>query len=254
MKRLLVGILCGMLAIGTFSGCGGAKDDVKQETSTFTWPTSELAKAIPVANISSGEVDINSDTLLVINWYKASLDDYNQYVGQCKDAGYTVDSIEFDNYYHAKSEAGYDLGIDYKEDDKEIRIQLGFTSVDSTSSDNSSSPAEDTISDMENNTDSSTVDQSTDTSTDSIGIRPEVKEFLDSYESFMNEYADFMEKYNNSNDVASMMKDYTTYMTKYADFTQKYEDLGDDDLNDEELKYYVDVQSRVTKRLIDVAN
>ena len=227
MKRLLVGILCGMLAIGTFAGCGGAKDDVKQETSTFTWPTSELAKAIPVANISSGEVDINSDTLLVINWYKASLDDYNQYVGQCKDAGYTVDSIEFDNYYHAKSEAGYDLGIDYKEDDKEIRIQLGFTNVDSTSSDNSSSPAEDTIGDMENNTDSSTVDQSTDTSTDSIGIRPEVKEFLDSYESFMNEY---------------------------ADFTQKYEDLGDDDLNDEELKYYVDVQSRVTKRLIDVAN
>ena len=254
MKRLLVGILCGMLAISTFAGCGSTKDDSKQETTAFTWPTSELAQVIPVADISSGEVDIDSDTLLVINWYKASLDDYNDYTNQCKEAGYTVDPIEFDNYYHAKSETGYDLGIDYKEDDKEIRIQLGFTSVDSTSSDDSSAPTEDATSDTTENTDSSTTDQSTDESTDSTGIRPEVKEFLDSYESFMNEYADFMEKYNNSNDVASMMKDYTTYMTKYADFTQKYKDLGDDDLNDEELKYYVDVQSRVTKRLIDVAN
>ena len=251
MKRLLVGILCGMLAIGTFAGCGGTKKaDNKQETTAFTWPTSELAQVIPVADIPSGEVDIDSDTLLVINWYKASLDDYHDYINQCKEAGYTVDPIEFDEYYSAKNEAGYKLGVDYKNDDKEIRIQVSHYSDDSDPSDNSSVTAEDAASDVPNDTDSSTTDEST----DSTGIRPEVKEFLDSYESFMNEYADFMEKYNNSNDVASMMKDYTTYMTKYADFTQKYEDLGDDDLNDEELKYYVDVQSRVTKRLIDVTN
>ena len=254
MKRLLVGILCGMLAIGTFAGCGSTKDDSKQEASTFTWPTSELAQAIPVVDISSGEVDIDSDTLLVINWYKASLDDYNDYIYQCKEAGYTVDPIEFDEYYSAKNEAGYKLGVDYKEDDKEIRIQVSHYNNDSTSSDDSSAPAEDTTGNTTENTDSSATDQSTDETTDSTGIRPEVKEFLDSYESFMNEYADFMEKYENSDDVVSMMKDYTTYMTKYADFTQKYEDLGNDDLNDEELKYYVDVQSRVTKRLIDVAN
>lgn len=254
MKRLLVGILCGMLAISTFAGCGSTKDDSKQETTAFTWPTNELAQAIPVADISSGEVDIDSDTLLVINWYKASLDDYNDYINQCKEAGYTVDPIEFDEYYSAKNEAGYKLGVDYEDDDKEIRIQVSHYSDDSDPSDDSSAPTEDATSDTTENTDSLTTDQSTDESTDSTGIRPEVKEFLDSYESFMNEYADFMEKYNNSNDVASMMKDYTTYMTKYADFTQKYKDLGDDDLNDEELKYYVDVQSRVTKRLIDVAN
>ena len=243
-----------MLAIGTFAGCGGTKDDSKQEVSTFAWPTSKLAQAIPVADISSGEVDIDSDTLLVINWYKASLDDYNDYIYQCKEAGYTVDPIEFDEYYSAKNEAGYELGVDYKEDDKEIRIQVSYYSDDSTSSDESSAPTEYATNDAAENTNPSTADQSTEEVTDSTGIRPEVKEFLDSYESFMNEYADFMEKYENSDDVVSMMKDYTAYMTKYADFTQKYEDLGNDDLNDEELKYYIDVQSRVTKRLIDVAN
>ena len=91
------------------------------------------------------------------------------------------------------------------------------------------------------------------TTADSTGIRPEVKDFLDSYESFMNEYCDFMEKYENSDDVASMLNDYTEYMKKYADFTQKMDDMGSSDLNTEELKYYLDVQNRVSQRLLTVS-
>ena len=76
---------------------------------------------------------------------------------------------------------------------------------------------------------------------------------MDSYESFMNEYCDFMEKYENSDDVASMLNDYTEYMKKYADFTQKMDDMGNSDLNTEELKYYLDVQNRVSQRLLTVS-
>lgn len=251
MKRLLVGILCGILAIGTFAGCGSnSNKDAKQTTdSSFTWSTSELGKAIPVADVPSGEIEWENDGLLIIDLYEASIDDFNAYVAKCKDAGYTLELTQFDSYYHAKNESGYSLNVDYSENDKQITIQVTPPSSGSDSGSDqteSSAPAEE----VTDNSDSSTPDQSA----DSTGIRPEVKEFLDSYESFMNEYADFMEKYNNSNDVASMLKDYTSYMAKYADFTQKYEDLGNDDLNDEELKYYVDVQSRVTKRLIDVTN
>lgn len=89
--------------------------------------------------------------------------------------------------------------------------------------------------------------------TDSAGIRPEVKDFLDSYETFMNNYCDFMEKYENSDDVVSMMNDYTEYMKQYADFAQKMDDMGDSDLNTEELKYYLDVQNRVSQRLLTVS-
>lgn len=88
---------------------------------------------------------------------------------------------------------------------------------------------------------------------DSAGIRPEVKDFLDSYETFMNNYCDFMEKYENSDDVVSMMNDYTEYMKQYADFTQKMDDMGNSDLNTEELKYYLDVQNRVSQRLLTVS-
>ena len=62
-----------------------------------------------------------------------------------------------------------------------------------------------------------------------------------------------MEKYENSDDVVSMMNDYTEYMKQYADFAQKMDDMGDSDLNTEELKYYLDVQNRVSQRLLTVS-
>ena len=60
--------------------------------------------------------------------------------------------------------------------------------------------------------------------------------------------------YSESNDVTSMLKDYSSYMKKYEDFSKKYDELGDDDLNSDELQYYIDVQTRVNQKLLNVAN
>lgn len=84
------------------------------------------------------------------------------------------------------------------------------------------------------------------------GIRPEVKEAIDSYETFMNSYCDFMTKYAESDDATSMLDDYTDYMNKYIDATKKFSDL-EGDLNDEEIKYYVEVQTRVSQKLTNAA-
>ena len=43
-------------------------------------------------------------------------------------------------------------------------------------------------------------------------------------------------------------------MKKYEDFSKKYDELGDDDLNSDELQYYIDVQTRVNQKLLNVAN
>lgn len=252
MKRLLVGILCGMLAIGTFAGCGGAKtaDDVKENIETASdeteyteieWPTMGLAQLLPVPKSNMGYIRFDNDSNVSIDIANFTIDDYSEYVNECIEKGFMENYSKSDTNYFADGN-GCHISITYDADKQVMTAYIKQN--DNETSDQA------TINETANSTDTSSINQPT----DSTGIRPEVKEFLDSYESFMNEYADFMEKYNNSNDVASMMKDYTTYMTKYADFTQKYEDLGDDDLNDEELKYYVDVQSRVTKRLIDVTN
>ena len=46
---------------------------------------------------------------------------------------------------------------------------------------------------------------------------------------------------------------YTKYMSKYADMVEKFGKWESEDLNDAELAYYIDVQARVSKKLLEVA-
>jgi hypothetical protein len=83
------------------------------------------------------------------------------------------------------------------------------------------------------------------------GVDPDLKKALDEYESFMDEYCEFMKKYNSSNDVMSMLNDYTKMLTKYTEMTDKINAIDTDSLSTEDYKYYIEVTSRVSKKLID---
>ena len=83
------------------------------------------------------------------------------------------------------------------------------------------------------------------------GVSTDFKEYMDSYEEFMNQYCDFMETYDQSD--ANALLEYTSLMTKYSEFAEKVENYDETNLSAEEYKYYIDVMSRVDKRLIDVA-
>ena len=83
-------------------------------------------------------------------------------------------------------------------------------------------------------------------------VRKEVKEAIDEYEKFFQEYVEFMEKYSSSSNTASMLVDYTKWMNQYATTMEKWEKFGDDnDLNEAEEKYYIDATIRINKLLLD---
>ena len=82
--------------------------------------------------------------------------------------------------------------------------------------------------------------------------RPEVKKAIDSYESFMNEYIDFMKKYSESDDAVSMANDYAEYMEKYTKVVKDFDALKNNNLNDAELKYYLEVQNKINTDLISI--
>ena len=86
-------------------------------------------------------------------------------------------------------------------------------------------------------------------------IRPEVKEFLDSYEACMNEYVDFMKKYMNADpgNMIAMMGDYYSVLARYLEFTDKLDALDEDELTTAELAYYLEVTGRVSQKLLTVA-
>lgn len=92
------------------------------------------------------------------------------------------------------------------------------------------------------------------TTTKSGGLSPDFKAAMDSYESFMNEYVEFMKKYQANPGDLKLLVDYATFMKKYADFTEDFEKWEDSEMNSAETAYYIDVQSRVSKKLLEVAN
>jgi len=88
--------------------------------------------------------------------------------------------------------------------------------------------------------------------TSSNGISSDFKAAMDSYEKFFDEYVAIMKKYaNNPNDM-SILADYTKYMGKYAQMMEDFEKWEDEDMNAAETAYYVQVQGRITKKLLEI--
>ena len=85
------------------------------------------------------------------------------------------------------------------------------------------------------------------------GMRPEFKETLDSYEDFFNEYCDFMKKFNESPNDLSLFGEYIEYLSQYSETMGKIGELDDGEMNDAEMKYYLEVTNRINKKLIDAA-
>ena len=81
-------------------------------------------------------------------------------------------------------------------------------------------------------------------------ISPELKDFLDSYESFMDEYCEFMKNYNAA-DTTKMME-YLQILQKYSDFAEKADAWKDKELSDAETAYYLEVLNRVNTKLLQV--
>ena len=83
-----------------------------------------------------------------------------------------------------------------------------------------------------------------------IGVTPEFKEAMDSYEAFFDEYIAFMERFSESEDTSSMLAEYMEYMTRYTEVMEKLGDIGDQELSDADALYYAQVQLRVSEKLM----
>ena len=85
------------------------------------------------------------------------------------------------------------------------------------------------------------------------GVDPELKAFLDSYEEFMDEYIAFMKKYTEDpGNAVSMLTEYATIMEKYGDFAEKIEQYDEKEMSTEDAKYYLEVTTRVTQKMLEI--
>ena len=85
---------------------------------------------------------------------------------------------------------------------------------------------------------------------DNKTIRKDVKEAIDAYEKFIDEYIAFMKKYEQSDNSLSLMKDYLSYVKKLAEMEEKMNAL-DEDLNDAENRYFIEVMNRCNLKMLE---
>ncbi len=84
-------------------------------------------------------------------------------------------------------------------------------------------------------------------------IRSEFKAAMDSYEAFYNEYFQILKQYKENPANISILSKYMELMGKLSDMDAKFKAWKNNSLNDAELKYYLEVNSRISKKLLEFA-
>lgn len=196
------------------------------EMEEITWPISNAGNKVPKPKSTIGNFSYERDNEFLVYIGDTTKNEYVKYVDSCSKKGFNVDYEKADNYYKANDNEGWQIHIIYQGNNiMSIEVTAPSTETEETKE---------------------TEESSTDNK-----LSTDFKAAMDSYETFMNEYVAFMKKYKANPTDADLISDYSDYMSKYVDFVADFEKWEDEDMNEEELAYYIEVQTRVSKKLLE---
>ena len=227
--------------------CGMMKKNSEKRV-TYTWPTSELAKLIPEPDTKYGKITADSEKYFTAEFYYVTESDFQDYVKECKDNGFTVDYMNFDSSYMADDASGNSLDITYEAKEKTMDVTLyAFReTTEETEQGNTEISTEDNETETEN---PSGIDDEN-TQEETAGNDTSFRDWVDSYEEFMNEYVEFMKTYDGTN--VTQLKQYAKLAEEYAEFIKTTDELNESDYSVDDWKYYLDAQTRITQKLTEI--
>lgn len=204
------------------------------------WPTSNIVSKLPIPKSQVGEINYEHDTSFAVYIGDTTKSDYDEYVNSCINNGFNIDYSKNEKTYWGDDAEGYHVSIEYKGNN------TMYISINAPDEDE---PEED----IEEDADADVEDEEESETGSSNGISPDFKAAMDSYEKFFDEYVAIMKKYANNPSDMSILGDYTKYMGKYAQMMEDFEKWESEDMNAAETAYYLEVQGRITKKLLEVA-
>ncbi len=232
--------------------------DAPEKMGILNWPKSEVASLVPIPKSATGKVSRDSSDGCYIYVAETPIEAFNNYIDLCVEAGFDVDYERGDKYYKADDKNGNYIYIRYngnnvmsievkKEEDKEDIVTQG--AIESTKVENQTIAPETEAPTSAIETEAPNVNSEL-----VNGMRSDFKNAMDSYEAFMIEYCDFMNKYAASDGTDfGLLADYAIYMAKYVDMMADFEAWNSQDMNAAETAYYMEVQTRINKKLLEVA-
>ncbi len=217
---------------------------------TIQWPSSTAGRLLPAPNSTTGKFSFEYDDSFFVYISETSKDDYAAYVNACMDSGFKVDYNKGDTFYYADNEEGWHISLRY-EGNSIMTIKIdGPDEEEPETEENILTTAKP---DPEIPVTEAPKPVETTKPSGNSGLGKEFKAAMDSYEKFMDEYVAFMKRYMENPSDLSLLLDYTNYMSEYAECMEAFEKWESEDLNADELAYYIEVQSRVSKKLLEVA-
>lgn len=213
--------------------------DAPMEMKEIDWPFHDFCDMLPTPEFENGKIEWDNADEFFVYLSGITIEEYGDYAQACKDAGFDIDYEKGETYYRAKNEDGYSLSTTYQGFNI-ISIKLGL-------------PSEEESSQSESQGEEKTVASQAESKESNEGMDGDFKKAMDEYEEFMDEYVAFMKKYNQSNGTdLSLLSDYAKFTADYAEMLETFEEWDEEELSDEELAYYLEVQTRVTKKLAQI--
>lgn len=267
---LSVSLTCVMLlsvsACGSKTSIAGNTNEKSSATSTTTtanepeeyktikWPSYGMGSVLPAPVSNVGKIHWEASDDFYVEIAETTNEQFEEYVDKCMEAGFTVKYEREEDYFFAYNEKNYVLEILYYNENNVMSIEI-YSRGDEESDDEETVSTTTTTATTTTTTAATTTTTTTTTEAASPSestIRPEFKEAVDSYETFMNEYVEFMKKYQESDDILGMLTDYANYMAKYAEMVEKMNKIGDEEMTIAESAYYLEVMARVQKKLAEL--
>lgn len=88
--------------------------DAPMEMSQIQWPSSEIAKLLPIPKSNIGSISWENSGGFVIYIGNTTKAEYNEYVNACSAKGFNVDYNKGDDYYYADNADGYHVSLRYE--------------------------------------------------------------------------------------------------------------------------------------------
>lgn len=236
--------------------CISIKLDAPQELKKISWPSSEVAKVIPQPDSTMGRIEIDKSNHLLVHIGNTSLDEYSKYVNKCIEKGFNKDYQKNEKIFNGENSDGYELSIYYKGGNV-MSIDVSYDSESTPEPSESATPStspETSATTTPSATPSATPSPtpSSSTSTSKSGMSSDFKKAMDSYEAFIDEYVSFMKKYAANPTDTALLSKYSSMMNKLSEQEAAFAKWNSSSLTAEEAAYYVQVQTRVSKKLLEV--
>ncbi len=207
--------------------------EAPEKMAQFEWPTSGLGSLVPPTTSTLGRVCWDNEKSYIVHVGEMSIEQFNSYVKSCEDAGFVLERSRGEESYSALNEDGYKVHLMY----------LGWNCIEVSVK----APEGGQKTDEPENTTADVSEELVD------GMRPEFKEAMDAYEAFYDEYCEFLKAYEKNPTDYKLLLEYSQMMQKSVEMNEKFAEWDESEMNDAEMKYYLEVTARVNKKLAGVA-